>query len=69
MLMTEVSASVQSSTSSAWVTSVVFAGELVDLSQCEIHTVASLLKQFLRELQDSIFTAYLNPKFDEVASM
>ena len=46
-----------------------FAGELVDLSQCEIHTVASLLKQFLRELPDSIFTAYLNPKFDEVASM
>lgn len=40
-------------------------GERVDLSSSEVHTVASLLKLYLRELPEPIFTFHLGPLFDE----
>ncbi|XP_029824048.3 ralA-binding protein 1 isoform X1 [Ixodes scapularis] len=43
--------------------------ESLCLSEHEPHVVASLLKQFLRELPDPVLTSELCPKFEEAASI
>lgn len=43
--------------------------ELLCLSEHEPHVVASLLKQFLRELPDPVLTSELCPKFEEAAGI
>lgn len=42
-------------------------GQKVYLYEHEPHIVASLLKQFLRDLPEPILTANLTPKFEEAA--
>ena len=37
----------------------------MDLSSSEVHTVGSLLKLYLRELPEPLFTFHLGPQFDE----
>ena len=37
----------------------------MDLSSSEVHTVGSLLKLYLRELPEPLFTFHLGPLFDE----
>lgn len=44
-------------------------GEKVYLYEYEPHIVASLLKQFLRDLPECILTTELSPKFEEAAGM
>jgi RalA-binding protein 1 len=44
-------------------------GETVDLSSCEVHTVASLLKLFLRQFPEPLFPPLLNPLFDRAAGI
>lgn len=41
-------------------------GEGVDLSSCDANVVASLLKQYLRELPDSLLTSRLQDRFEQV---
>ena len=43
-------------------------GEAIDLSSCDANVVASLLKQFLRELPDSLLTSRLQDRFEQVTS-
>lgn len=43
-------------------------GEAVDLSSCDANVVASLLKQYLRELPDSLLTSRLQDRFEQVTS-
>ncbi|CAN7939732.1 unnamed protein product [Ixodes hexagonus] len=43
--------------------------ETLCLSEHEPHVVASLLKQFLRELPDPVLTSELCPKFEEAAAI
>ncbi|KAG8176502.1 hypothetical protein JTE90_006339 [Oedothorax gibbosus] len=44
-------------------------GQKVYLYEHEPHVVASLLKQFLRDLPEPILTASLTPKFEEAAAL
>ena len=44
------------------------AGEAIDLSECDANVVASLLKQYLRELPDSLLTSRLQERFEQVTS-
>ena len=43
-------------------------GEAVDLSSCDANVVASLLKQYMRELPDSLLTSRLQDRFEQVTS-
>ena len=43
-------------------------GEAVDLSMFDANVVASLLKQYLRELPDSLLTSRLQDRFEQVTS-
>ncbi len=44
-------------------------GVTVDLSEYDVNAVASLLKLYLRELQEPLIPQILIPQFDAAASM